>query len=86
VQAIDAALRADDTAGLVRPAHTLKSSSATLGAMRIADTARGWEMAGRSDEPAAPDATAEVLVTRLRDDWTEAITALREWATAEEAR
>jgi HPt (histidine-containing phosphotransfer) domain-containing protein len=35
VTAIDAAHAADDAEALVRPAHTLKSSSATVGAMRL---------------------------------------------------
>jgi HPt (histidine-containing phosphotransfer) domain-containing protein len=35
MQAMDAAVEADDADALVRPAHTLKSSSATLGAMRL---------------------------------------------------
>src|SRR5919106_789484 len=35
LDAIRAAVASNDAAGLVRPAHTLKSSSATLGAMRL---------------------------------------------------
>jgi HPt (histidine-containing phosphotransfer) domain-containing protein len=46
--AIRQALEADDAAALVRPAHTLKSSSATLGAMRLSAIGRDLEMAGRS--------------------------------------
>jgi HPt (histidine-containing phosphotransfer) domain-containing protein len=42
------ALEADDAAALVRPAHTLKSASATVGAMRLSAVARELEMAGRS--------------------------------------
>src|SRR5574338_577980 len=51
--AIRAAIEADDAEALVRPAHTLKSSSATLGAMRLSALARELEMAGRSGSLAA---------------------------------
>lgn len=44
-----AAAEASDPAAIVRPAHTLKSSSASLGAMRLADICRGIEEAGRTD-------------------------------------
>ena len=37
-------------AAIVRPAHTLKSSSAALGAMRLAQIAREIEMAGRAGD------------------------------------
>jgi HPt (histidine-containing phosphotransfer) domain-containing protein len=55
LEAMTAAAQADDAAALVRPAHTLKSSSATVGAMRLSSVARELEMAGRSGslEPAA---------------------------------
>ncbi|HEY7525673.1 MAG TPA: Hpt domain-containing protein [Candidatus Limnocylindria bacterium] len=46
--AMTAAVDANDADALVRPAHTLKSSSATLGAMRLSALARELEMAGRS--------------------------------------
>lgn len=85
VQAIHAALRTDDSAGLVRPAHTLKSSSATLGAMRIAATARDLEMDGRSGRPTG-NATPEDLAAGLLDDWHQAAAALREWATSGDPR
>jgi len=42
-----AAAAAGDPVALVRPAHTLKSSSASLGAMRLSAIARGIEEAGR---------------------------------------
>ena len=48
VDAIEAAVAADDAEALVRPAHTLKSSSATVGALRLAAASRELEMAGRS--------------------------------------
>src|SRR3954466_13181625 len=42
-----AAAAAGDAAAIVRPAHTLKSSSAALGAMRLSQIARDIEFAGR---------------------------------------
>jgi HPt (histidine-containing phosphotransfer) domain-containing protein len=42
-----AAVNAGDAAAAVRPSHTLKSSSAALGAMRLSEICRGIEMASR---------------------------------------
>jgi HPt (histidine-containing phosphotransfer) domain-containing protein len=42
-----AAAAAGDPEAIVRPAHTLKSSSASLGAMRLSAIARSVEEAGR---------------------------------------
>jgi HPt (histidine-containing phosphotransfer) domain-containing protein len=42
-----AAAAAGDADAIVRPAHTLKSSSASLGAMRLSAIARAVEEAGR---------------------------------------
>jgi HPt (histidine-containing phosphotransfer) domain-containing protein len=42
------AIAADDAAALVRPAHSLKSASLTVGAVRLSAVARELEMAGRS--------------------------------------
>jgi HPt (histidine-containing phosphotransfer) domain-containing protein len=74
--AISAAIAADDAAALVRPAHTLKSSSATMGAMRLSAFARELEMAGRSG-------ALEAGVRQLADDaataWTGTADALRAW-------
>src|SRR3954454_15559292 len=44
------AAAAGDAAGIVRPAHTLKSSSAALGAMRLSQIAREIEFAGREGD------------------------------------
>jgi HPt (histidine-containing phosphotransfer) domain-containing protein len=46
--AMTAAAAAADPAAIVLPAHTLKSSSATLGAMRLAAISRGIEEAARA--------------------------------------
>lgn len=77
LDAIEAALNAEDAEALVRPAHTLKSSSATVGAMELSTVARTLEMAGRSGslgDEAARDAAATV---RGVADTTMA--ALRAW-------
>ncbi len=77
--AIEAAVAAGDAAALVRPAHTLKSSSATVGAMRLSARARRLEEAGRSgsidDEATRTDAGA------LAADWQATSEALRAWAS-----
>jgi HPt (histidine-containing phosphotransfer) domain-containing protein len=55
-----AAAAASDAAAIVRPAHTLKSSSATLGAMRLAAISRGIEEAGRAGEVGSLAADVEL--------------------------
>lgn len=42
------AVAANDAGALVRPAHSLKSASLTVGAVRLSGIARELEMAGRS--------------------------------------
>ena len=77
IDAIEAAVAADDAGALVRPAHTLKSSSATVGAMPLSATARTLEVAaraGRLDEDETQAAAA-----RIRGEWEAASTALRAW-------
>lgn len=54
VDAIRAAAEAHDADAIVRPAHTLKSSSATVGALALADLCRQLEADGRAG--AVPDA------------------------------
>jgi HPt (histidine-containing phosphotransfer) domain-containing protein len=73
--AMEQAAEANDAGAIVRPAHTLKSSSAALGAMRLAQVAREIEMAGR-----AGDSTD--LVQRVRDARAAFDDALREMAGA----
>lgn len=72
---IHAAADAHDAAALVRPAHTLKSSSATVGAHRLAARARRLETAGRED---ALDGAAEDLAG-LAAEWEATLQALRAW-------
>ena len=84
LDAVDAAMAAGDAEALVRPAHTLKSSSATLGAMTLSATARTLELAGRSgtlDEPETREAGA-----RIRDEWEAATAAMRDWLAKVEER
>jgi len=50
---IAAGVAAGDAGAVIRPAHTLKSSSASLGAMRLSQIAREIEFAGRNEETAA---------------------------------
>jgi HPt (histidine-containing phosphotransfer) domain-containing protein len=77
VGAIEAALGAGDAAALVRPAHTLKSSSATLGAAELAATARTLEMAARAGN--LDEADALQAADAVRGQWEAAIAGLRAW-------
>jgi histidine phosphotransfer protein HptB len=76
LDAMTTAIEADDAAALVRPSHTLKSSSATVGAMRLSAVARELEMAGRAGtlEPSARD-TMEVAGA----EWEAAADAIGAW-------
>lgn len=76
VAEVEAAVADGDAGALVRPAHTLKSSSATVGAVRLAALARELEAAGRSG---GLDASIADRVPRLREAWEEATAALRGW-------
>ena len=83
LDAMTAAVEADDADALVRPSHTLKSSSATVGAMRLSSVARELEMAGRTGalEPAVPG-----RLEAARAEWKaveEAFAAWLERASAE---
>ena len=48
LEALNASLAAGDVAGLVRPAHTLKSASASLGALGLAELCRQLELAAKA--------------------------------------
>jgi HPt (histidine-containing phosphotransfer) domain-containing protein len=74
--AMTTALEADDAADLVRPAHTLKSSSATVGAMRLSSVARELEMAGRGGQL---DATAHENLDLANTEWRAAASAFAAW-------
>ena len=80
--AIRAAIEADDAEALVRPAHTLKSSSATLGAMRLSALARELEMAGRSGSLATD---AGELLQAAIDTWAATSQGLEVWFSGHDA-
>lgn len=73
-----AAAAAQDAAAVVRPAHTLKSSSASLGASRLAGIAREIEFRGREGNAAG----LEEAVERARRAWTQTVAAMRERGVA----
>src|SRR5687768_12148750 len=73
VARITAAAEAADAAAMVPVAHTLKSSSAALGAMRLSAICRGIEEAGRAGRTDGFAVDAE----RARDAWRETVEALR---------
>ena len=73
---LTAAVAADNAASLVRPAHTLKSSSATLGAMRLSAVARELEMAGRSG---TLESSAQGDLDTAQAEWDAAAAALASW-------
>jgi HPt (histidine-containing phosphotransfer) domain-containing protein len=81
--AIEAAIAAGNADALVRPAHTLKSSSATVGARRLADTSRRLELAGRSR---AIDEAGRADAVMVRADWDAARAALEGWLAEARAR
>jgi len=76
LDAMSAAVEADDADALVRPAHTLKSSSATIGAMRLSAVARELEMAGRTG---ALEQTVPDRVDGARVEWTAVEGAFAAW-------
>jgi two-component system sensor histidine kinase/response regulator len=82
IEAIASAVDSDDADALVRPAHTLKSSSATLGATRVATTARELEMLGRSGTLGTGVGD---LLGHIQEAWPATTAALRAWAGREDA-
>lgn len=78
----EAAIAAGDLDALVRPAHTLKSSSATVGAEHLVTLARALELAGRNAASAEAGASH---ATALRAAWTDTADALRAWISRDEA-
>jgi len=73
--AIDDAVRSSEAEALVRPAHTLKSSSRTVGANRLGELSRQIEMLGRSGSMTG----AGELAADARTEWTDVEAALRAW-------
>jgi HPt (histidine-containing phosphotransfer) domain-containing protein len=75
LDAIEAAVGASDAAALVRPAHTLKSASLTVGAMRLGEIARTLEQRARNE---AVDGTPD-LAADARQEFEAVDAALGEW-------
>jgi two-component system, sensor histidine kinase len=75
MDAIAAAVAAGDAHALVRPAHTLKSASYTVGATRLGDLARSLEHLGRSG--VLDDAAT--LAAAAAAEWDAVGLALRSW-------
>ena len=73
--AIEAAARDRDAEALVRPAHTLKSASRTVGATRLGELSRQIEMLGRSGSTTG----AAELAAEARTEWSDVEAALRAW-------
>ena len=69
-----AAATAQDCAAIIRPAHTLKSTSASLGAMRLSAICRAIEEAGRQSRPDTLREDAELA----RATWEATLTAFAE--------
>jgi HPt (histidine-containing phosphotransfer) domain-containing protein len=69
-----AAAAAGDAAAIVRPAHTLKSTSASLGAMRLSAICREIEAAGREARTDTLVADSELA----RETWDATLVAFAE--------
>jgi HPt (histidine-containing phosphotransfer) domain-containing protein len=67
-----------DAEALARAAHSLKGSSATMGAVGMSELCRRMEMLGRAGDvaPAAP------LLVSLREEFERASRALHDWVSA----
>jgi HPt (histidine-containing phosphotransfer) domain-containing protein len=75
VEAIESAVSSGDAVALVRPAHTLKSASYTVGAMRLGDLAKSLEARGRGE---TLDGAAEETAA-VRAEWGAVEAALLGW-------
>jgi HPt (histidine-containing phosphotransfer) domain-containing protein len=77
---ITAAVEAGDASALVAPAHTLKSSSASVGAMRVAALAQELEALARSGD--VPDGTSRLDALRQEYALAEEALQARPWRAA----
>ena len=73
IQKLEAAAASNDLAGLVAPAHTLKSSSANLGALALSAVAKRIELGARGGTLPRPT----VAVLMLENEFRKAQTALQ---------
>ena len=78
IEQVATALASGDIAGMVRPAHTLKSSSAALGAARLAEICRSIEHAARDGQVDGLDAA----VAEAKVAWQETVAAMTELGLA----
>ncbi len=67
IAALETAAGAADVEGLVRPAHSLKSSSLNLGALVVGELARSLEEAARSGAPQAPGDDVAAITSAFAD-------------------
>jgi HPt (histidine-containing phosphotransfer) domain-containing protein len=71
VAVLQGAVAVNATEDLVRPAHTLKSSSANVGALQLAEACRDLEASARAgavDDPAGRVATIAAAFGQARDE------------------
>jgi len=73
IQQVEDALARGDIAAMVRPAHTLKSSSAALGAARLSAISKEIEHAARDEQTDGLD----TAVADARAAWNETVAAMR---------
>ena len=66
IQRLQAAAEAEDIAAMVAPAHTLKSSSANLGAMALSTVAKRIELGARTQSLAKPALAVLMLENEFR--------------------
>ncbi|MBK7235267.1 MAG: Hpt domain-containing protein [Sterolibacteriaceae bacterium] len=78
LEQIEAALVADDSAAISAIAHKIKSSSAAVGAIRLAQLAERLEVAGREQRAIG---NGPGLVRELASAYREALAALNQFLT-----
>jgi HPt (histidine-containing phosphotransfer) domain-containing protein len=66
IQRLQAAVRANDIAAMVAPAHTLKSSSANLGALALSNAAKRIELGARTESLGKPALAVLMLENEFR--------------------
>ena len=66
INQLEAAAAAEDIPAMVAPAHTLKSSSANLGAMALSASAKRIELGARTGKLPRPTIAVVLLETEFR--------------------
>lgn len=77
IEALRAAAKAGDVAGLVRPAHSLKSSSDNVGAAALTSLCRSLEAEARGGAVVDPAERVAVIATTFQATRTELLAARR---------